>query len=155
MARQPGPAGRERVAGVGNLKRHGPQVPDGWHSEWKEVPGIGTIPAGWDVKQLEDVADVERGKFAHRPRNEPRFYGGHVPFIQTADVAQANGRIRQHSQTLNDLGLSISRLFPKGTIIVTIAANIGETAIADYPVAFPDSLVGVTPYGINTIFLVV
>ena len=125
----------------------------GWHTEWKEAPGLGTIPACWEVVRLGEVAEVERGKFAHRPRNEPRFYGGDVPFIQTADVVQANGRIRQHSQTLNDLGLSISRLFPAGTIIVTIAANIGETAIADYPVAFPDSLVGVTPHGINTIFL--
>ena len=125
----------------------------GWHSEWKESPGVGTIPACWDVVRLGDVAEVERGRFAHRPRNEPRFYGGDVPFIQTADVVQANGRIRQHSQTLNDLGLSISRLFPTGTVIVTIAANIGDTAIADYPVAFPDSLVGVTPHGINTTFL--
>ena len=125
----------------------------GWHTEWKEAPGVGTIPADWEVVRLGDVAEVERGKFAHRPRNEPRFYGGAIPFIQTADVVQANGRIRKHSQTLNGLGLSISRLFPTGTIIVTIAANIGETAIADYPVAFPDSLVGVTPYRINTIFL--
>ena len=125
----------------------------GWHTAWNNVPGFGTIPACWEVVRLGEVAEVERGKFAHRPRNEPRFYGGDVPFIQTADVVQANGRIRQHSQTLNDLGLSISRLFPAGTIIVTIAANIGETAIADYPVAFPDSLVGVTPHGINTIFL--
>ena len=125
----------------------------GWHTEWKEALGLGTIPACWEVVRLGEVAEVERGKFAHRPRNEPRFYGGDVPFIQTADVVRANGRIRQHSQTLNDLGLSISRLFPAGTIIVTIAANIGETAIADYPVAFPDSLVGVTPHGINTIFL--
>ena len=125
----------------------------GWHTEWKEAPGLGTIPAGWEVVKLEEVAEVERGKFAHRPRNEPRFYGGDIPFIQTGDVVRANGRITEHSQTLNDLGLSISRLFPAGTIIVTIAANIGETAIADYPVAFPDSLVGVTPQGINTIFL--
>ena len=72
---------------------------------------------------------------------------------RTGDVVRANGMIKQHSQTLNDLGLSISRLFPAGTIIVTIAANIGETAIADYPVAFPDSLVGVTPTDINTNFL--
>ena len=125
----------------------------GWHTEWKDVPGIGTIPAAWDVVRLGDVAEVERGKFAHRPRNEPRFYGGNIPFIQTGDVVRANGMIKQHSQTLNDLGLSISRLFPAGTIIVTIAANIGETAIADYPVAFPDSLVGVTPTDINTNFL--
>ena len=125
----------------------------GWHSEWKDAPGIGTIPASWEVVRLEEVAEVERGKFAHRPRNEPRFYGGNIPFIQTGDVVRANGRIKQHTQTLNDLGLAISRLFPAGTIIITIAANIGETAIADYPVAFPDSLVGVTPQGIDANFL--
>ena len=125
----------------------------GWHMEWKEVPGVGAMPADWEVVGLGNVAEVKRGKFAHRPRNAPRFYGGETPFIQTGDVVRANGRIRQHSQTLNDLGLAISRLFPAETIIVTIAANIGETAIADYPVAFPDSLVGVTPHGIDTSFL--
>ena len=125
----------------------------GWHTKWKDVPGLGTIPADWEVVWLGEVADVERGKFAHRPRNEPRFYGGDIPFIQTGDVVRANGRITEHTQTLNDLGLSISRLFPTGTIIVTIAANIGETAIANYPVAFPDSLVGITPHRICTNFL--
>ena len=125
----------------------------GWHSKWQKVPGLGDVPASWEVVRLGDVAEVERGKFAHRPRNEPRFYGGTIPFIQTGDVVRAHGRIRQHTQTLNDLGLSISRLFPAGTITVTIAANIGETAIADYPVAFPDSLVGVTPTNIETTFL--
>ena len=125
----------------------------GWHSEWKEAPGIGTIPACWDVVRMEDVAQVERGKFAHRPRNEPRFYGGAIPFIQTRDVAQANGSIKEHSQTLSETGLSISRLFQAGTIVITIAANIGETAITTYPVAFPDSLVGITPTGVDTRFL--
>ena len=125
----------------------------GWHTEWKDVPGLGTIPADWEVVRLGDVAEVERGKFAHRPRNEPRFYGGSVPFIQTGDVVQANGRIKKHSQTLNEQGLSISRLFPAGTIVITIAANIGETAITDYPVAFPDSLVGVIPSAIDRRFL--
>ena len=125
----------------------------GWHTKWKDVPGLGTIPADWEVVRLEEVAKVERGKFAHRPRNEPRFYGGDVPFIQTGDVVRADGRIKEHSQTLNQLGMSISRLFPAGTIVLTIAANIGETAIAEYPVAFPDSLVGVIPRRVNTNFL--
>ena len=125
----------------------------GWHSEWKDAPGIGTIPACWNIVRLEDMAKVERGKFAHRPRNEPRFYGGTVPFIQTSDVVQASRIINQHSQTLNDEGLAISRLFPAGTIVITIAANIGETAIAAYPMAFPDSLVGITPTGVDPSFL--
>ena len=108
----------------------------GWHREWKEVAGVGTVPACWEVARLGEVAEVERGKFTHRPRNEPRFYGGVIPFIQTGDVVQSNGRIKEHSQTLNELGLSISRLFQAGTIVITIAANIGETAITTYPVAF-------------------
>ena len=125
----------------------------GQHTEFRDVPGLGTIPADWDVVRLGDVAEVERGKFAHRPRNEPRFYGGDVPFIQTGDVVKSTGKIKDHSQTLNEFGLSISRLFPAGTIVITIAANIGETAITSYPVAFPDSLVGITPSRIDTIFL--
>lgn len=125
----------------------------GWHTEWKDVPGIGTIPADWEVVRLGEVATVERGKFAHRPRNEPKFYGGDIPFIQTSDVVRSVGVIRSHSQTLNELGLSISRLFPVGTVVITIAANIGETAITAYPVAFPDSLVGITPTGVDGRFL--
>ena len=125
----------------------------GWHSTWKDAPGIGTVPASWEVVRLGDVAEVERGKFAHRPRNEPRFYGGTIPFIQTGDIVQAGGRIKEHTQTLNGEGLAISRLFPAGTIVMTIAANIGETAIATYPVAFPDSLVGITANQVDTSFL--
>ena len=125
----------------------------GWHTKWKEVAGVGTVPACWEVVRLGEVAKVERGKFTHRPRNEPRFYGGVIPFIQTGDVVQSNGRIKEHSQTLNELGLSISRLFQAGTIVITIAANIGETAITTYPVAFPDSLVGIVPKGAGSVFL--
>ena len=125
----------------------------GWHTEWKDVPGMSTIPADWQVVLLADVATVERGKFAHRPRNEPRFYGGDIPFIQTSDVVRSVGVIRSHSQTLNESGLSISKLFPTGTVVITIAANIGETAITGYPMAFPDSLVGMIPTGVDSRFL--
>ena len=30
----------------------------GWHSEWKEVRGLGAIPSDWEVVRLGDVADV-------------------------------------------------------------------------------------------------
>ena len=30
----------------------------GWHTEWKDVPGIGTIPADWEVVPLGEVAEV-------------------------------------------------------------------------------------------------
>jgi type I restriction enzyme S subunit len=106
---------------------------------------IGQMPESWKVLRLEDVAMIERGKFSHRPRNAPEFYGGKIPFIQTGDVANSNGHIRAYSQTLNERGLLISRLFPRGTIVITIAANIGFTGILDFDSAFPDSLIGLTP----------
>ena len=118
---------------------------EGLRDEPLKQTEIGEIPESWEVAELGQVARIERGKFAHRPRNDPRFYGGNIPFIQTGDVAKSNGRIRTYSQTLNEEGLAISRMFPKGTIVLTIAANIADTGILEFDSAFPDSLVGVTP----------
>ena len=69
-------------------------------------------------------------------------YGGDFPFIQTGEVARASGWIQHHSKTYNHLGLNQSRLWPKGTLCITIAANIAETGILAYPACFPDSIVG-------------
>jgi restriction endonuclease S subunit len=101
----------------------------------------------YPVKKLSDVIAMTRGRFGHRPRNDPRFYGGEYPFIQTGDIvraSQTNGKIT-YSQTLNELGLKTSRLFDKPVVVITIAANIGDTAILDYPACFPDSLIGMHP----------
>jgi type I restriction enzyme, S subunit len=123
------------------------------HTRFKQTE-IGEIPEGWEVKHLEDIAEIDRGKFSVRPRNDPRYFGGNVPFVQTGDVVSADGRLRKHSQTLNALGKSVSKEFPAGTILITIAANIGDTAITTYPVCCPDSVVGIVPSnGVNTDWL--
>jgi restriction endonuclease S subunit len=101
----------------------------------------------YPVKKLSDVAILQRGKFSHRPRNDERFYNGKFPFIQTGDIvraSQSNEAIK-FTQTLNELGLSVSKLFIPDVLIITIAANIGDTAILTYPACFPDSLVTITP----------
>jgi type I restriction enzyme S subunit len=38
--------------------------------------------------------------------------------------------------------LQQSKIWPKGTLCITIAANIGETAILGFDACFPDSIVG-------------
>lgn len=101
----------------------------------------------FEVLKLSDVAEMKRGRFGHRPRNDPRFYGGSYPFIQTGDIVRASldgGQI-QFTQTLNELGLQTSRLFEEKVLVITIAANIGDTAILDFPACFPDSLIGIQP----------
>lgn len=97
------------------------------------------------VYKLKDVINMQRGRFGHRPRNDPSFYNGKYPFIQTGDVVRAKcGSEISYSQTLNDKGLKTSRLFSEPVVVLTIAANIGYTAILNYPACFPDSLIGLT-----------
>jgi type I restriction enzyme M protein len=103
---------------------------------------------------LDKVCSIKRGRFSHRPRNEPRFFGGEYPFIQTGDVVKAKGKKVTFVQTLNDEGLGMSKLFQPTIVLVTIAANIGDTAILDYPACFTDSVVGLIPFDtINVYFL--
>jgi len=106
--------------------------------------GKGPLPPGWQLYPLEEIADVSRGQFTHRPRNDPAYYGGEYPFIQTGDIARsAGGYINSATQSLNVRGARVSLEFPVGTIAVTIAANIADTAILSVPMYFPDSVVGI------------
>ncbi|MCZ8117985.1 MAG: restriction endonuclease subunit S [Microcystis sp. LE18-22.4A] len=100
----------------------------------------------WERRKLGDIAKLERGKFTPRPRNDPRYYGGDYPWIQTGEVESANKYITAYNTTLNADGLAVSKLFPKGTLVITIAATIGAVGILDFDSCMPDSLVGITPY---------
>jgi type I restriction enzyme, S subunit len=99
----------------------------------------------WEEKKLGEVCKIQRGKFSHRPRNEPKFFGGKYPFIQTGDVVNANGGAVRASQSLNELGLAVSKLFQPTIVLITIAANIGDTGILDHEACFTDSVVGLLP----------
>lgn len=109
------------------------------------VEWIGEIPEEWSVEKIKYVTDISRGLFNHRPRNDERLYNGAYPFIQTGDVSQAKKYIRTYSQTLNEKGITVSKEFPKGTLTMTIAANVGDVAILDFDAYFPDSVVGFVP----------
>ncbi len=106
---------------------------------------VGLIPEDWDVLSLGKITSIQRGKFSARPRNDPKYYGGDFPFIQTGDVRRSGGLITSFTQTLNNDGLLVSRLFPKGTLFFTIAANIGDVGIAVFEASCPDSLVAIVP----------
>jgi type I restriction enzyme S subunit len=96
----------------------------------------------WSEVPLDQLGYVSRGRSRHRPRNDPVLYGGVHPFIQTGDVKAAGLRITTHSQTYGEAGLAQSRLWPENTLCITIAANIGDTALLSYPACFPDSIIG-------------
>ena len=99
----------------------------------------------WEEKCLDELGTISRGKSKPRPRNDPALYGGVYPFIQTADVKNANFYITEYSQTYNEKGLSQSKLWEKGTLCITIAANIADTGILGIDACFPDSIMGFVP----------
>lgn len=99
----------------------------------------------WEDKKLATICKIQRGKFSHRPRNDPKFFGGKYPFIQTGDVVKSNGGTVVASQSLNEDGLGVSRLFEPTIVLVTIAANIGDTGLLTCKGCFTDSVVGLIP----------
>lgn len=99
----------------------------------------------WDKFKLGEVGTLARGKSKHRPRNAPELLNGKYPLIQTGDVARADLYIREYKQTYSELGLHQSKMWEKGTLCITIAANIAKTGILTFDSCFPDSVVGFIP----------
>ena len=91
---------------------------------------------------LPNLGKFGRGVSKHRPRNDIKLLGGKYPLIQTGDVANAGLYITSYSSTYSELGLKQSKMWEKGTLCITIAANIAKTAILEFDACFPDSVVG-------------
>ena len=101
-------------------------------------------PRAWPLKSLGELGAVDRGVSKHRPRNAPELLGGPYPFVQTGNVANCDGYVRVYSATYSETGLRQSKLWPAGTLCITIAANIAKTGILTFDACFPDSVVGFT-----------
>ena len=110
----------------------------GWHTEWKDVPGLGTIPADWDVVRLGDVAAVRfsgvdkrtmEGEIpVHLCNYTDVFYnrriGHEIPFMEATasleeirDMELKRGDVlfTKDSETVNEIGIPafVEQTFPK------------------------------------------
>lgn len=112
-------------------------------------------PKGWEVVKFANFGTLDRGKSKHRPRNAPELLGGEHPLIQTGDIANSKLFIENYVSTYSDIGLKQSKKWPKGTLCITIAANIAKTGILAFDACFPDSVVGfvANPSKTNSIFI--
>ena len=109
-----------------------------------ELADLPPLPEGYVYTMLGNLGSLERGVSKHRPRNAPELFGGPYPFIQTGEIKAADRVIREHRRTYSELGLRQSKLWPQGTLCITIAASIAETAILGFDSCFPDSVVAYT-----------
>jgi type I restriction enzyme S subunit len=133
-------AEKARLVKQGKARRQGPlPAPDPGQAPF-------ALPAGWSWARFPELGMFGRGKSKHRPRNDPALFdGGTHLMIQTGDVARSQGVIDTYTSKYNDFGLSQSFKWPKGTLCITIAANIADSGILSFDACFPDSVVGFIP----------
>ena len=99
----------------------------------------------WAEKSLDELGTVSRGRSRHRPRDAAHLYGGEYPFVQTGDVKHAGLYLTDYERTYSEAGVAQSKLWPEGTLCITIAANIADTSILKIKACFPDSVIGFIP----------
>jgi type I restriction enzyme, S subunit len=130
-----------------HLRRANPGWVSGNNSEEPDAAANPfALPPGWEWSRFSDLGEFGRGKSKHRPRNDQSlFVGGKHRFVQTGDVARANGTIQTYTSLYNDVGLAQSKMWPAGTLCITIAANIADSGILGFDACFPDSVVGFIP----------
>jgi type I restriction enzyme S subunit len=131
---------KERLVEAGKIPERDPLSPI------RESEKPFELPKGWEWARFAELGELERGRSRHRPRNAPFLYeDGKYPFVQTGNVAQSQGRITTYSAMYGERGLAQSHMWEKGTLCITIAANIAETGILEFDACFPDSVVGFVP----------
>lgn len=132
---------------IAQRKQHLQQLDDLLKSVFLEMFGDPVRnEKGWEKKPLEKLGSVNRGVSKHRPRNAPVLLGGKYPLIQTGEVSNAGTYITSYTHTYSDIGFAQSKLWPAGTLCITIAANIAQTGVLTFDACFPDSVVGFIPY---------
>ena len=105
------------------------------------------LPEGWVWTRFPDLGEFGRGKSKHRPRNDPKLFNpGIYPLVQTGEVARAINVIAEYHSKYSEIGLAQSKMWPAGTLCITIAANIADSALLGFDACFPDSVVGFVPY---------
>lgn len=127
-------------------------VKDGKIKKSKPLPEIDLdkvpfeIPDSWAWARFSELGEFARGKSKHRPRNDPALFNPPIyPLVQTGEVARAGNIILEYHSKYSEVGLAQSRMWSKGTLCITIAANIADSAILGFDACFPDSVVGFTP----------
>ena len=133
-------AEKDRLIAQGKIKRDKPlpAISEG------DSPFV--LPSGWRWARFSELGEFGRGKSKHRPRNDPALFDPPLyPLVQTGEVARAKGVIQEIHSMYSEVGLAQSRLWPAGTLCITIAANIADAAVLGFDACFPDSVVGFVP----------
>ena len=120
------------------------------NTDWKTVEVNGEevkIPQDWECKMLKDVTTVVTG---NTPSTNNQNYWTEssksgIPWVTTPDIKQQNGIINYSNKYLTQHGAGVGRVCPKGTVLVSCIATIGEVGVLIVPASFNQQINGILP----------
>ncbi|EAJ3972205.1 hypothetical protein CYI55_04755 [Campylobacter upsaliensis] len=111
------------------------------------------IPSTWAWVKLGDICEIVSGGTPSRDKIE-YWHNGTIPWVKIADVK--NNVVNQTQEFITELGLenSSAKIFKKGTLLYTIFATLGETAILNIDAATNQAIAAlIEAYDYDTKFL--
>ena len=82
------------------------------------------LPPGWQRVKIGDEIEVIRGA-SPRPKGDPRYFGGSIPWIMISDVTKENGKfISKTRDHVTEEGAGKSRYLKAGTLILSNSATV-------------------------------
>ena len=103
------------------------------------------LPEGWMWTRVGELVVVVRGG-SPRPKGDPRYFGGNIPWIMISDISREKGKyISKTKDTVTKEGARKSRYLKAGTLILSNSGTVCmpkilavDGCIHDGFVAFPD-----------------
>ena len=118
------------------------------------VEWIGEIPNNWKVLKIKRLTSIKRGA-SPRPIDDPKYFdeNGEFSWVRIADVTASERYLKQTTQTLSELGSSLSVKRYPGDFFVSIAGSVGKPIITKIKCCIHDGFVWFPYLNINSEFL--
>ncbi len=107
---------------------------------------MGEIPESWNLIRIKDLAIKMRSGGTPK-RGNKEYFNGDIPFVLIEDMTSCGIYLYKTKETITKKGLDESSawIVPPNSLLLSMYATIGETAINKIPVATNQAILAIIP----------